>query len=176
MLGTDCDRFAETKRIGFERARFAGTPLTFIRHQDGRLARSAHEVGERAIGCRGAGTRIDKEEHSIRLRYRRCRLRLHSPRKALALGIFETGGVDQLEREITEPTVTFSPIARDARPIVDQREMAADEAVEQRRFAHIGAADDHEGKTHGRNFAKQSRISFYPIEGGKRATRRYEIN
>ena len=42
----------------------------------------------------------------------------------------------------------FTPVAGDAGRVVDQREPAAGEPVEQRRLAHIGTADNGDGKAH----------------------------
>ena len=38
--------------------------------------------------------------------------------------------------------LALAPVARNAGPIVDERELLPDEPVEQRRFTDIGAADD----------------------------------
>ena len=46
------------------------------------------------------------------------------------LGIFEAGSIDHFEIEVAEVRITFSPITRHARLIVDQREPPTDEPVE----------------------------------------------
>ena len=148
MLGADGDRVAEPQRIGFERPGAAGAPLALIGHEDGGLAGSAHQVGKGPIGPRRAGARINKKEHGIGLRDGRRRLRLHPSGEALAVGIREPGRIDHLKRKVTKPSLAFPPIARDARPIVDEREARAHEAVEQGRFADIGPTDDGDGEGH----------------------------
>ncbi len=159
MLGADRDRFAEAERIGFERARLAGAALAFVGDEDRGLARLAHQIGEGAIGRRRAGARIDEKQHGIRLRHRRRGLRLHSPREAFALGIFEAGGIDHLERKIAEPGFALPPVARHARLVVDQRQAAADQPVEQRRFADIRPADNGDSEGHGPSFEERRCIS-----------------
>ena len=62
---------------------------------------------------------------------------------------FEPGGIDHGEIEIAEPALAFAPVTRDAWAVVDQRDAPADQPVEQRRLADIGAADDGDGEAHG---------------------------
>ena len=109
---------------------------------------SAHQIGEGAIGRRRAVARIDDKQHGVRLRHRRRGLRLHPRRKRLALGVFEAGGVDHLEGKIAEPGLAFAAVARHARLVVDQREAAPNETVEQGRFADIRPADNGDGEGH----------------------------
>ena len=55
------------------------------------------------------------------------------------------------EVEIAEPRLALAAVARDARPIVDQRQPPADQPVEQRRLADIRPADDGDGEAHARD-------------------------
>ena len=80
-------------------------------------------------------------------------------RTDLNAGVFEAGGIDYFERQIAELSLAFAAVARHARFIVDQREAAADEPVEQRRFADIGPADNGDSEGHGSGFEKRSSIS-----------------
>jgi hypothetical protein len=147
-------------RIGCSsRTAAGGSSLALVRDQDGGLAGFADDVGKNAVGARRSTARIDQKEHGVRLLYCRRGLRLHPRRKAFPLGIFEAGGVDDLEREIAEPRVTLAAVAGHTRLIIDQRQAAPDEPVEQRRFSDIRAAGDGDGKRHGESFAKDDRIS-----------------
>ena len=166
MFGADRDRLAEPERKGFENPRRAGAAFALIRHQDGGLARAAHQLGEGAIGTDRAGAGIDDKEHGIGLRNRRRRLRLHPARQAVAFGVFEAGGVDDRERQIAERAFTLAAVPRHARLIVDQRQTTADQPIEQRRFADIGPADNRDGEGHGQDFAKNGSIS--PIRDARR--------
>ena len=58
--------------------------------------------------------------------------------------ILEARRVDQREVEIAQPPLRLAPVARDARRVIDKRELPARQAVEQRGFADIGPADDGE--------------------------------
>jgi hypothetical protein len=68
--------------------------------------------------------------------------------QAMPRGIFEPGGIDQREVQIAKPAKAFAAVAGDARLIVDQREPPSDQPVEQRRFADIGPADNHDFWNH----------------------------
>ena len=59
------------------------------------------------------------------------------------------GGVDDGEAEIAEAPFAFAAVAGDPRRAVDDGLTPADEAVEQGRLAHVGAADDRHGEGHG---------------------------
>ncbi len=76
-------------------------------------------------------------------------LRLHAAGQALRRGLFQAGGIDQREVQIAKPAKAFAAVAGDARLVVDQREPAPDQTVEQRRFADIGSADNHDFWNHG---------------------------
>src|SRR3546814_13991441 len=56
--------------------------------------------------------------------------------------ILITRGIDDAEIEPDQMRVPLAPIVRHPRLIVDQRELLADEPVEQRRLADIGPAVD----------------------------------
>ena len=54
-------------------------------------------------------------------------------------------GLEAAEIEAEHVGIALAAITGHAGPIVDQRELLADEAVEQRRLADIGTADDSDG-------------------------------
>ena len=116
--------------------------LGFVGEQDDRLVGAAHELRKMPIGRRQAGARVDHEQDRVAIDQRRFGLRAHAPGERLAIALFEPGGVDDRECEIAEPRVALAPVARHAGRVVDQRELAADQPVEQRRFADIGPADN----------------------------------
>src|SRR5262249_43858627 len=150
MFGTDRNRIAETEPIGIKCASLAGAAFAFIGDENDALASLANHVRERTICSGGAGSRVNQKQNGIGLGDRRRCVRLHRSGEALAPGVFQAGGTDHLEGEIAELCVAFTPIPRHSRPIVDEREPAANEPVEQRRFANVRPADDRNGKGHGR--------------------------
>ncbi len=48
-----------------------------------------------------------------------------------------------------------APVARDTRQVVHQRQLAADETIEQRGLADIGTPDDSESETHERKLLQK---------------------
>ena len=73
---------------------------------------------------------------------RRLGLRPHAGGERALGTLVEAGGIDHGEVEVAEPACAFAAVARHAGRIVDQRELLADQPVEQRRFADIGPADN----------------------------------
>ena len=154
MLGGNLDRLAEAERIGFHRAGLAVLALALVGDQHHRLVGAAREIGKAAIVRRQAGARIDHEHQRVGQRDRGFGLLLH-PRGQRALGAFvEAGGIDQREFEIAETPLPFAAVARDARRVIDQRELLPDQPVEQRRFSDIGPADDGNGERHKRSLRR----------------------
>src|SRR3982750_24340 len=80
---------------------------------------------------------------------RGLRLLLHAGGQRPLGALIEAGGVDDREVEIAEPGLALAAIAGDARQVIDKRELLPDQAVEQRRLADIGPADNGNLKGHG---------------------------
>ena len=128
-----------------------------------RLAGFAHQLGEIAVDRRRTGARIDHEEDGVGLRHRGLGLRPHAAGEAFGRGFLEARGIDHSEIEIAEPAFALAAVARHARPVVDQRDAPADQPVEQRRFADIGAADNGDGEAHGQSFRPRSTRAMLSI-------------
>ena len=95
-----------------------------------------------AVDRRHALARIDHEQRDVGLVERALGLRPHAAGKRLGRRLFEPGGVDQPEVEIGDMPLALAAVAGHPGQIVDQRQLAADEPVEQRRLADIRPADD----------------------------------
>ena len=149
MLRADRHRIAQSERVAFERARFAGAAFALVGDQNCRLAGFAHKIREGPIGRGRTGTRIDQKQDHVRLRHCRCGLRLHLSCKTLGSRTLETGRVDHPKRKIAKPSLALPPIARDARLVIDKRAPRPDQTVEERRFADIGPADNGNREGHG---------------------------
>ena len=89
--------------------------------------------------------RVDQEQGDVGLAHRRLGLGAHPAGQARRVLVLEPGGVHHPEFQAEQLPFALAPVAGHAGPVVDQREALADEAVEQRRFADIGAADDGDG-------------------------------
>ena len=78
MLGADRDRIAQSERVGFERARFAGAAFALVGDQNCRLAGFAHEIGEGSDRPGVAPARAStRNKHRVGLRHGGRGLRLH---------------------------------------------------------------------------------------------------
>ena len=110
-------------------------------------ARSRQRCGRRAAGPALASTMKKMRSASPIAISVWARMR---PCKRVGRRILEAGGVDDVEIEIVEPGRMHAPVARDARRVVDQRQLAAGEPVEKRRLADVGPADDGDLEAHRR--------------------------
>ena len=120
----------------------AARPSALVGEDDDRLAMRAQPSGEFAVDRRHAGARIDDEEADIGIVDRRLGLRAHAVFEAAARRLVEARRVENAEPEIGEAGLAFAAVARDAGLIVDKRDLAADQPVEQRRFADIRPAEN----------------------------------
>ena len=148
VLGRDRHRVAKAEFIGFEPAFFGQAALALVGNENRRLAGLAGQRGEGAVDRRRAGARVDHEEDRVGLRNRGLGLRPHAAGQTIGRRLFEAGGIDHGEFKIAEPRLALAAVARHARAVVDQRQAAADQPVEQGRFADIRPADDGDGEAH----------------------------
>ena len=103
---------------------------------------ATHGGGEMAVGRGDPGARVDDEQDRIALGDRGLGLRAHAAGQRLRIALLESRRVDHREGEVHEPRLPLAPVARDARLIVDERELASDQPVEQGRLADVRPADD----------------------------------
>ena len=148
MLGRDRYRLAETESVGLEPTRFAGSALTLVGHEDDRFARFARDIRERMIRRNRPGARVDHEEDGIGLFDGRFGLGPHAAGQAFRSGLLQSGGIDHGEVDVAESAFPLAPVAGDARPVVDERQPAADQPVEEGRLADIGATDNGDCEWH----------------------------
>ena len=149
VLGRDRYRLAEAELPGFQHAGLRAARLGLVGDQHHRLAGAPHEVGEGAVVGHDPDPGIGQEEDQIGLVDRRLGLGAHAAFERGGQGVLEAGGVDDVEAQVVEPRRMDAPVARHARRVVDQRQLAADQPVEQGRLADIGPSDDGELEAHG---------------------------
>src|SRR6478736_4464158 len=99
MLGADCDRLAESKAIGVERAAFSGPPLGLVGDDDHRRGLGAEPAPDLLIEGRNPFARVDQEERRVGLADGSLGLLTHAARKACRVLILESCGVDHSELE-----------------------------------------------------------------------------
>ena len=149
VLGRDRHRLAQAERPGLGGAGIAGLAFGLVDHQAQRLVMAAQPVGEMTVQRRQPGAGVGHHQHQIRLAQHGLGAGLHAGFEALGVGVLQARGVDHAELRRAQPAGALAPVARDPRAVVDQGRPAPDEAVEQGRFAHIGAADNGNGDCHG---------------------------
>ena len=148
MLGGQRDRLAEAKTEGLVNAVAPRAAFGLVGDDDDRLAGAAQTLRKMPIGRGEAGARVDHEQDRVAIHERGFRLRAHAPGERVRIALLETGGVDDGEGEIGESGLALAAVAGDARLIVDQRQPAPDQPVEQRRLADVRPADDRDLGAH----------------------------
>jgi CO/xanthine dehydrogenase FAD-binding subunit len=77
-----------------------------------------------------------------------------------ARGIIEAGRVEQAEAQIGQMRLALAAVAGDAGLVVDQRQLTADQPIEQRRFADIRSAQDRDFRLHGDVLAQRDQLGI----------------
>jgi hypothetical protein len=148
MLGGDRDRIAEAEAIGLAGIDLALLGLALIGDQQDRRLALAQAPGEMLVERRHAGAAVDHQQRDVGFLDRGLGLLAHPGFQAVVERVLEPGGVDHREIEIAEMRLADPAVAGDAGLIVDDRQLLADQAVEQGGLAHIGASDDGDGEGH----------------------------
>ena len=149
MFGRNRRRLAETERVGIIHAGFGAARFGLVGDQNNLLARTPHEIGEGYVGRRDAGLGVDKEEDEISFADGKFRLGTHAAFERFAVNLLEPCRIDDIELQIVKLGAMDAAIAGDAGKVVDERDLAADEPVEQRGLTDIRTADYCDGKAHG---------------------------
>ncbi len=148
MLGGERHCLAEAERIGLHQPRFRRPALGLVGDEVHFLAGFAQHLGEALVERRHPGPRVDHEEDHVSVADGDLGLLPHPILERAVGAVLVAGGIKDAEAQISDPTLGLATVARYARRIVDERNLPADEAVEQRGFADIGSADDSDDRTH----------------------------
>ena len=160
VLGRERYRLTHSKRERFVDAGIACPALGLVGDEHDRLVGAPQQRRESLVYGSYAHARVDHEHDRVRIDDGGLGLRAHARFERGVGEIFETGGVDQREIEVAQPAGGFAPIARDARRVVDDGELLAREAIEQRRFADIRPPDDRELDRHGPHIIARRRAGL----------------
>ena len=101
---------------------------------------------------------VDHEQAEIRIIDGDFGLAAHAVFQRSGLGPVKACGIQQREAAAAEGRIAFAPVAGYPRLVIDKRELAPDQAIEQRGFADIRAADDHNSGGHSFSIAYRSAI------------------
>ncbi|MNI57893.1 hypothetical protein D3C73_1129800 [compost metagenome] len=148
MLGRDRHRFAEAQAVRLAHAAAALAAFGLVGQQDDGLVHLAQAVSEDAVQRGHAFARVHHEQDQVRVVDRRLGLLAHPGFQALVSDVLIPRRVDQGQIHVADHAVGVAAVAGHAGAIVDQRQALADEAIEQCRLAHIGAADDGDLQSH----------------------------
>ncbi len=104
--------------------------------------------GKHLIGRCHAGARVDHEQANIGHLDRTLGQAPHSPLQAGVACLFQPGGVDHVETQVTQTRHAFAQIARDAGLIINQSQPLANQPVEKHGFSHVWPPNDGKGEGH----------------------------
>ena len=152
MFGRKGDGFAQPQAEGFHHAIIGGLTFRLVGDQNDRHVIAAQPAGDFLVQRRDPCARVDHEQRDVAIFHRRFSLHPHPAGQAVGVLIFITGGVDDGEVEAEQMRLALTPVAGDAGLVVDQRELLADQAVEQGGLAHIGPPDNGYDGQHGGPF------------------------
>src|SRR5690349_21805161 len=150
MLGAERDRLAESERERLKQARVAGAAFRLVGNRHHRHFLRAQPAGDFFIERGEPGARVDHEQRRVGAFDADFGLLAHPARKRVLVLVFPARGVDDGEFEPRQHRVAHPPVARHPGLVVDQRQLLADQPVEQRRLADVGPADDDDLRFHGR--------------------------
>ncbi len=148
VLGGEGDRLAEAEAEHLVDAGLPRGAFRLVGDDDDRLTGAANGLGEMLVGGSEAGARVDHEQDRVAIDERRFRLRAHAPGERFRFALFKTRSVDDGEGQVRDPALALAAIAGDARLVVDERQPAADQPIEQSRLADVRPADDRDFGAH----------------------------
>ena len=135
-------RIAEPEPVKLERERVLIGVVDLVRDEHHRLVRRPQDLSELLVAGRDAGARVDDEEHEVRLCDGRARLLGDlAVERSLALEV-DAAGVDDPEVDAVPVREQLLAVAGDSRGLVDDGCAALGQAIDQRRLADVGEADD----------------------------------
>jgi hypothetical protein len=132
-------------------------------------------IGKKSVEWSHTGPGIDQKQDDIGFPNGPFRLLAHPPFDRIVGGVFKSCRIDQGEDHVGDPTLAFTTVTGHPRPIVNNRQTATDQPIEQGGLAHIGAPDDGYLETHGvpvlRLASCSGKIPFIVIPARKRGSK-----
>ncbi len=142
VLGRHRDRIAQSQRVRLGQALLAGAALAFVGDHDHLVGALAQPAREALVERHDARPRIDQEQHGVGAVDRPLGEAAHARLQRLAARRLPARRIEQREGEVAELRRRLAHVTGHARRVVDDGAALADQAVEQRRLADIGPADD----------------------------------
>src|SRR3546814_253195 len=91
---------------------------------------ASQPTGDFLVQRRHACARVNQEQRHISRRHRRFRLHTHPSRQALWILILIACCIDDAKIKAKQMRIAFPPIAGNTRPVIDERQLLADEPIE----------------------------------------------
>ena len=143
MQGAHRVRLTEPERHELPAVVLAAIVVGLVGDEDHVVATPSQPVGDRLVVVGDANGRVDDEQHDVGPADGGLDLARHLgvQRRCRAAG-HPASGVDDAEGDAEPLRFDLLAIAGDAGAVLDDRGLLADDAVEQRRLADVGASDD----------------------------------
>jgi hypothetical protein len=117
-------------------------PVDLVHAEQDRLGRPVKNPREHLVLGEQPGLAVDHEEDGVCVLDGGARVGLYGAGKPGVGHGVEAGRVDQQDPALADLDLFGDAVARDAGLVLHQRPPVARVAIEQRRFAHVGATDD----------------------------------
>ena len=140
--GGDREQLAEPQAVEVRQGGVRVQAVGFVDRQVDRLGQLAQLRGHLLVGGGEAGAAVHQEQHHVRFAHRLQGLVGHRPVDAL-LAFADAAGVDHRVGAVAQAAVAVLAVPGEAGEVRHDGVTGAGKAVEQRGFAHIGAA--HQG-------------------------------
>ena len=102
----------------------------------------AQPVGKVIVKRGQARTGINQEKRDIAFLKGHFALLAHFTFDGIVKRLFQTSSIDNVESHMAKTRLAITAITRDARLVIDQRQLLADQTVKQGRLPDIGATDN----------------------------------
>ena len=150
MLCGDGNWLPEPQRMALRHPALASAALALVDREDDRHLQPPQLVGEVLVGRCHPRPSVDEEERGVRLLQGALGLRHHAPGEGLRRRLLEACGVDGAKPEGADAGPALAPVPGHPGRRRDEGCAPADQPVEERRLADVGAAHDGDGEGHRR--------------------------
>ena len=148
MQGADRVRLTEPERKELPALVLPAVVVGFVGDDDHLAPVATQPAGDRLVLVGHPDGRIDHEQHNVGATNGRLHLAAHLDLE-IAAGRRPAARVDHPERHAEPLGLELLAVAGDAGPVLDDRRLLAEDAVEQRALADVGPADDHDDRQRG---------------------------
>ena len=146
MLGRQLHRITKAERQGFKHSLLGGAALGLVGCKHDRTICRSQPTRDVLVKRYDTCPRVDHEQGNVCPGNCHFRLPAHSARQCTRIILFIPGRIDDSEIETRQMRIALTPVACNARTVVDQRQALADQAIEKCRLADVWAADNRDDR------------------------------